>query len=106
MLFIPQKPDQDTWGSTLEAMQTALNLEKTVNQALLDLHNVATDRKDPHVSNSNIIQFQATNYQVMWKPHQIKRYCQLQSIVLQWHLMAASTLVLRCRGFPILLLLM
>ncbi|KAM5131875.1 ferritin heavy chain B-like [Mantella aurantiaca] len=44
-----KKPDQDTWGSTLEAMQTALNLEKNVNQALLDLHIVATDRKDPHL---------------------------------------------------------
>lgn len=44
-----KKPDQDTWGSTLEAMQVALNLQKNVNQALLELHNVATDRNDPHL---------------------------------------------------------
>ncbi|XP_063798530.1 ferritin heavy chain B-like [Pseudophryne corroboree] len=44
-----KKPERDEWGSTLEAMQTAMNLEKTVNQAMLDLHNLATDRKDPHL---------------------------------------------------------
>ncbi|XP_075045976.1 ferritin heavy chain B-like [Mixophyes fleayi] len=44
-----KKPERDEWGSTVDAMQTALNLEKTVNQATLDLHNVATDRKDPHL---------------------------------------------------------
>ncbi|KAM8927754.1 ferritin heavy chain B-like [Pelodytes ibericus] len=44
-----KKPEQDEWGSTLEAMQMALNLEKTLNQALLDVHKVATDRNDPHL---------------------------------------------------------
>eukprot|EP00493_Phyllostaurus_siculus_P016533 UN16781 len=33
-----QKPEKDEWGSGLEAMQAALELEKHVNQALLDLH--------------------------------------------------------------------
>nr|ACB70370.1 ferritin [Ornithodoros coriaceus] len=41
-----QKPSQDEWGSGLEAMQAALELEKSVNQALLDLHRVATDHND------------------------------------------------------------
>lgn len=45
-----QRPDRDEWGSPLDAMQTALALEKTVNQALLDLHNVAMERNDPCVS--------------------------------------------------------
>ncbi|XP_069805143.1 ferritin, middle subunit-like [Dendropsophus ebraccatus] len=44
-----KKPDRDEWGSPLEAMQAALSLEKTVNQALLELHNVAMERKDPHL---------------------------------------------------------
>ncbi|XP_075694943.1 ferritin, middle subunit-like [Rhinoderma darwinii] len=44
-----KKPERDEWGSPLDAMQTALTLEKTVNQAVLELHNVATDRKDPHL---------------------------------------------------------
>ncbi|XP_063292313.1 ferritin heavy chain B-like [Pelobates fuscus] len=44
-----KKPEREEWGSTLEAMQTALNMEKTVNQAVLDLHKLATDRNDPHL---------------------------------------------------------
>ena len=31
-------------------MQCALQLEKNVNQALLDLHKLASDHSDPHVS--------------------------------------------------------
>nr|5J8S_A Chain A, Ferritin, middle subunit [Aquarana catesbeiana]5J8W_A Chain A, Ferritin, middle subunit [Aquarana catesbeiana]5J93_A Chain A, Ferritin, middle subunit [Aquarana catesbeiana]5J9V_A Chain A, Ferritin, middle subunit [Aquarana catesbeiana]5JAC_A Chain A, Ferritin, middle subunit [Aquarana catesbeiana] len=44
-----KKPERDEWGNTLEAMQAALQLEKTVNQALLDLHKLATDKVDPHL---------------------------------------------------------
>ncbi|XP_029441602.1 ferritin heavy chain B-like [Rhinatrema bivittatum] len=44
-----KKPEHDEWGNTLEAMRTALQLEKTVNQALLDLHKLAMDRSDPHL---------------------------------------------------------
>ncbi|XP_045927601.1 ferritin, middle subunit isoform X2 [Micropterus dolomieu] len=45
-----KKPERDEWGSGLEAMQCALQLEKKVNQALLDLHKLASDHVDPHVS--------------------------------------------------------
>ncbi|XP_064482398.1 soma ferritin-like [Ornithodoros turicata] len=41
-----QKPSQDEWGTGLEAMQASLELEKTVNQSLLDLHRIATDHND------------------------------------------------------------
>nr|QDP42482.1 ferritin [Sinohyriopsis cumingii]QYF11585.1 ferritin [Sinohyriopsis cumingii] len=41
-----QKPDQDEWGSGLDAMQAALQLEKNVNQSLLDLHKVASSHGD------------------------------------------------------------
>uniref|UniRef100_A0A3Q3JKF7 Ferritin n=1 Tax=Monopterus albus TaxID=43700 RepID=A0A3Q3JKF7_MONAL len=43
------KPERDEWGSGLEAMQCALQLEKKVNQALLDLHKLATQYADPHL---------------------------------------------------------
>ncbi|KAL8580223.1 hypothetical protein ACOMHN_040004 [Nucella lapillus] len=41
-----RKPDRDEWGTGLDAMQVALGLEKSVNQALLDLHEVASNHKD------------------------------------------------------------
>ncbi|XP_029015104.1 ferritin, middle subunit-like [Betta splendens] len=44
-----KKPDRDEWGSGLEAMQCALQLEKNVNQALLDLHKLASQHQDPHL---------------------------------------------------------
>jgi len=48
-LFGVQKPEKESWGSGLDAMQSALAMEKTVNQCLLDLHKVAEDNKDAHV---------------------------------------------------------
>ena len=51
LLFIlKQKPDRDEWGSCVDAMQAALALEKSVNQALLDLHKVAASHGDEQVS--------------------------------------------------------
>lgn len=47
-----QKPDRDEWGTGLDAMQVALGLEKSVNQALLDLHAVADSHKDAQVCNT------------------------------------------------------
>ena len=44
-----QKPDLDEWGTSLDAMQSALNLEKNVNQSLLDLHKVAASHDDAQV---------------------------------------------------------
>lgn len=41
-----QKPNKDEWGSGLEAMETALALEKNVNQNLLNLHEVAEKHGD------------------------------------------------------------
>ncbi|GFR07626.1 soma ferritin [Trichonephila clavata] len=39
-------PTKQKWASPLEAMQDALELEKTVNQSLLDLHKVASSHDD------------------------------------------------------------
>uniref|UniRef100_A0A4W5PJE6 Ferritin n=2 Tax=Hucho hucho TaxID=62062 RepID=A0A4W5PJE6_9TELE len=44
-----KKTDRDEWGNGLEAMQCALQLEKNVNQALLDLHKIAFVKVDPHL---------------------------------------------------------
>lgn len=44
-----QKPSQDEWGKTLEAMEAAMVLEKNLNQALLDLHALGSTRSDPHL---------------------------------------------------------
>jgi len=39
-------PDRDEWGSCLDAVTTALNLEKEVNASLLRLHDVASSKND------------------------------------------------------------
>ncbi|XP_057588577.1 ferritin heavy chain-like [Hippopotamus amphibius kiboko] len=44
-----KKPDRDDWENGLNAMECALHLGKNVNQALLELHKLATDKNDPHV---------------------------------------------------------
>lgn len=41
------KPVKQDWKNGLEAMEAALELEKTVNQSLLDLHGVASKNSDP-----------------------------------------------------------
>merc|ERR1712212_813098 len=43
------KPTTMEWVTPLEAMEAALELEKTVNQSLLDLHKVAGDKGDGHL---------------------------------------------------------
>ncbi|XP_006216568.2 ferritin, mitochondrial [Vicugna pacos] len=44
-----KKPEQDDWESGLNAMECALLLEKNVNQSLLELHTLASDKGDPHL---------------------------------------------------------
>jgi len=46
-----KKPTQQSWGSPLEAHETALQLEKDVYQALLELHAFASKHNDPHLTN-------------------------------------------------------
>uniref|UniRef100_A0A8C2VGV8 Ferritin n=1 Tax=Chinchilla lanigera TaxID=34839 RepID=A0A8C2VGV8_CHILA len=43
-----QKPSEDEWGKTLDAMEAALAVEKNLNQALLDLHALGSAKADPH----------------------------------------------------------
>ncbi|KAM4861020.1 ferritin, mitochondrial [Thomomys bottae] len=44
-----KKPAQDDWENGLQAMERALLLEKDVNQSLLDLHTLASEKGDPHL---------------------------------------------------------
>lgn len=44
-----RKPDRDEWGSGLEALECSLQLEKSVNQSLLDVQKIATEHNDPHM---------------------------------------------------------
>ena len=41
-----QRPEKDSWGSGLDALQTGLDLEKKVNQSLLDLHALAKSHNE------------------------------------------------------------
>uniref|UniRef100_UPI00398E7087 ferritin heavy chain, oocyte isoform-like n=1 Tax=Pristiophorus japonicus TaxID=55135 RepID=UPI00398E7087 len=51
-----KKPEQDEWSNGLEAMQRALQMEKNVNQSLLDLHKLSTeDRPSSHDVVSSIL---------------------------------------------------
>merc|ERR1712105_462938 len=43
------KPTTMDWGSPLEAMEAALELEKTVNQSLLDVHKAGDGHGDAHL---------------------------------------------------------
>jgi ferritin heavy chain len=44
------KPTKSEWSSPLEAIEDALELEKTVNQSLLDLHKAADGATDPQMT--------------------------------------------------------
>jgi ferritin heavy chain len=44
------KPTHDEWSTPLDAVTAALELEKTVNQTLLNLHGVAGDHNDPQLA--------------------------------------------------------
>ena len=44
------KPPKNEWGNGLNALETALDLEKKVNDSLLKLHALATSKNDPHLT--------------------------------------------------------
>ncbi|XP_036350062.2 ferritin light chain-like [Ochotona princeps] len=44
-----QKPPQDEWRKTQDALEAALGLEKNLNQALLELHALGSAHTDPHL---------------------------------------------------------
>ena len=45
-----KKPSKDEWGTGLQALEDALDLEKKVNQSLLNLHAVAVAKNDAHLT--------------------------------------------------------
>ncbi|CAH2319132.1 ferritin light chain, oocyte isoform-like [Pelobates cultripes] len=48
-VYLSLKPDADEWQNGTHAMESALNLEKRVNHALLELHTTARTHTDPHM---------------------------------------------------------
>jgi ferritin heavy chain len=44
------RPANDEWGTGLNSLETALDLEKKVNQSLLDLHVIASKHDDAHLT--------------------------------------------------------
>jgi len=44
-----EKPTSMEWGTPLQAMEAALELEKSVNQSLLALHTAAGEKGDAHL---------------------------------------------------------
>merc|ERR1711890_86470 len=44
------KPSTDEWGTAMDAIQASLELERTVNQALLDMHKSAGDNNDAQMT--------------------------------------------------------
>ncbi|CAF0716353.1 unnamed protein product [Adineta steineri] len=50
VLLDVKKPQQQSWNSPLEAHEMALQLEKDVYQALLELHAFACKHNDPHLA--------------------------------------------------------
>ena len=52
-----QRPHTTDYGSGLDAVTTALEMERFINDKLLDLHWLAQEKNDPHVSTHwNLIQ--------------------------------------------------
>ena len=45
-----KRPDNNEWGTGLDSLNTALDLEKKVNQSLLNMHQLATQHNDPHLT--------------------------------------------------------
>jgi len=50
MLKPIEAPAKNEWGTVLDALKAALDLEKKVNQSLLDIHKTASDKADAHLT--------------------------------------------------------
>ncbi|XP_078093503.1 ferritin, lower subunit-like [Mustelus asterias] len=44
-----EKPGKQDWRNGLEATQYALELQKTINKSLLDMHQLASNKQDPQM---------------------------------------------------------
>ncbi|RNA26745.1 ferritin [Brachionus plicatilis] len=45
-----KRPERDEWGSGLESLEAALDLEKKVNDSLLKVHAIASENNDAHLA--------------------------------------------------------
>ncbi|KFO34032.1 Ferritin light chain [Fukomys damarensis] len=44
-----QKPSEDEWGKTVDAIEAAQALEKNLHRALLDLRALGSAKTEPHL---------------------------------------------------------
>ncbi|KAM5290695.1 ferritin heavy chain-like [Glossophaga mutica] len=58
------RPDRNKWESGLKALECALHLSIVVNQSLLDLHQLATEKGDGHLC--DFLETQYLHQQVMF----------------------------------------
>jgi len=59
-----EKPNRDEWGTPLECMQLALECEKKLNAAFLQLHDVAEKNNDSHMQ--HFLEEHFLDEQVAW----------------------------------------
>ena len=64
MLKPIDKPDRDEWGTPLECMKIALEYEKKLNAAFLELHDVAEKNNDAHMA--HYVEDKFLDPQVKW----------------------------------------
>lgn len=63
-----KKPIKDEWGSGLEAMQDALELEKSMNKSLIELHKTANKHNDYQVSAAAVRSIQLSSKRAVMDP--------------------------------------
>lgn len=52
---LQQRPDIDNWGTGLQALESALELENTLNKLLQDLKTLASENHETDVSSSLVL---------------------------------------------------
>lgn len=72
ILTAVDRPAVHECATPLAAIELALSIEKQNNQALLDLHQVATKHRDPHLTNfleEEMLKEQVENINMLAKHH-------------------------------------
>ncbi|XP_041034051.1 ferritin, lower subunit-like [Carcharodon carcharias] len=62
-----EKPERQEWRNGLEATQYALELQKIINESLLDLHHLASDKQDPQMCGFLESNFLTSGVEIMKK---------------------------------------
>ncbi|XP_048473653.1 ferritin, lower subunit-like isoform X1 [Rhincodon typus] len=62
-----EKPERREWTNGLDAIQFALELQKTINKCLLELHHLASNKHDPQMCNFLESNFLNSSVEIMKK---------------------------------------